>query len=108
MTRTRPKRQSDPMTRSGVSPTPTLVAFVVACMLGSLSLVAWRQSRAFEANTALDEVRRARSLAEAERSELEGRIQHLRNRSRVVPEARARLGMTVASDVVLLPAEEGQ
>ena len=84
--------------------TPGLVALSVAALLASLSLVAWRQSRAFEAHSVLDGVRRERSVAEAERGELLRRIQYLESRGRVVPEARNRLGMhtPAASEIALL------
>lgn len=94
-------------TRARGFATSSAVALAVAILLASLSLVTWRQSRAYEANEALDGVRRARSLAEAERSELIRRIQYLESRGRVVPDARRRLGMHSpgASEIVLLPGE---
>lgn len=75
-----------------------LVALAVALLLASLSLVTWRQSRALEALATLDGIRRERSLAEAEVTELTRRIQHLESRTRVVSEARERLGMHVPGD----------
>jgi cell division protein FtsL len=68
-------------------------ALMVAVLLAALSLVTWRQARAREALAELDELRREISLVEAERSELERRIERLESRGRVVPEARERLGM---------------
>ena len=75
-----------------------LVAVALVLLLASLSLVTWRQSRALESLAALDSIRRERSLAEAEVTELTRRIQHLESRSRVVADARARLDMHVPSD----------
>ena len=82
------------------------VAFCVAVLLASLSLVAWRQSRAFEAMGALEEIRRETTLAEAERAELEARLGLLESRAWVVPEARERLGLRLprSSDIVYLEA----
>ena len=65
----------------------------VLVLLGSLSLVTWRQSRAIEAMEQLDRVRRDLSLTQADEAELHRRIQYLQSRGRVVPEARERLGM---------------
>jgi len=81
--------------------------FAVTALLGSLALVTWRQSRAFEALGRLDEIRRQTSLAEAERVELERSIQVLESRVRIVPLARKRLGMHTAttSEMVILPGE---
>lgn len=73
----------------------TRVGLALAVLLASLSLVAWRQARALEALQDLDRVRRDISLAEAERAEVNRRIQYLESRGRVVPEARDRLGMHV-------------
>ena len=87
---------------------PTRVALAVAALLASLSLVAWRQSRALETMEALDHLRREKSLAVAERVELERRIHHLESRARVVPAARERLEMHMpdASEIVYLPGED--
>lgn len=82
------------------------VTFGVAVLLASLSLVAWRQSRAFEAMAALDEIRQETVLAEAERAELETRLRLLESRGWVVPESRARLDLRLppSSDIVYLEA----
>ncbi len=87
--------------------TPVRVALSVAAFLASLSLVAWRQGRAFDVMTQLDEVREENSLAVAERAELERSVQWLRSRARVVPDARERLGMEVAdaAQLVILDLE---
>ena len=81
--------------------------FAVLALLGSLALVPWRQSRALEVMSRLDEVRRQTSLAEADRVELERSIQVLESRARVVPLARTRLGMHTATtaEMVILPGE---
>ena len=81
--------------------------FAVVALLGSLAMVTWRQSRAFEELGRLDEVRRRTSVAEAERVELERSIQVLESRGRVVPLARERLGMHTATtaEMVILPGE---
>jgi cell division protein FtsL len=68
------------------------IAVTFACIVCSLGFVTWRQSRAFEAHRALDDVRRAVSVAQAEQVEIEREIQVLLSRARIVPEARA-LGM---------------
>lgn len=81
--------------------------FAVMALLGSLTLVTWRQSRAFEVMGRLDEIRRQTSVAEAERVELERSIEVLEGRARVVPLARTRLGMhtATAAEMVILPGE---
>ena len=73
-------------------------------LLASLSLVTWRQSRAFEALADLDEVRHDLSVAESEETELRRRIQGLEGRSRISRVARGLLGMhqPAASEMVLL------
>jgi len=82
-------------------------ALAVLVLLGSLALVTWRQSRAFETAARLDEVRRQISVAEAEKVDLERHIQVLESRTHVVPAARARLGMHTAttSELVILTGE---
>jgi len=82
-------------------------AVTVSVLLGSLGLVTWRQSRAFEELTRLDELQRRISLAEAERVELERHIEVLESRAWVVPQARRRLGMHTAStsEMVILSGE---
>lgn len=82
-------------------------AFALVALLASLWGVTWRQSRALEAMSELDEIRRQASLAESERVDLERSIQVLESRARVVPEARERLGMHIAAstELVILPWE---
>ena len=84
--------------------TPSLLALGFSGLLSALSLVTWRQSRAFEALAELDGVERSLSLAESERAELLRRIQGLDSRTRISSVARERLGMhrPEASEMVLL------
>lgn len=83
------------------------VTFVV--FVASLGLVTWRQSRAFELNIELDEARRHVAVAQAERIELDRRIQVLASRTRVVPVAGERLGMRMPDgfEQVMLPVGTG-
>lgn len=82
-------------------------ALSVAVLLGSLGMVTWRQSRALETLARLEGIRRQISVAEADRVDLERRIQVLESRTRVVPTARERLGMHTAttSELVILPGD---
>ena len=84
------------------------LALAFTALLASMSLVVWRQSRALEVLRALDAARTARAIAEAERSELNRKIEFLESRSRVVEEAEKRLGMHVPSsdEMVFLPLNE--
>lgn len=83
------------------------LAASVALLLGSLSVVVWRRSRTLEALALSESVNRGISLAEAELTELQRRIQHLESYGRVVLETRERLGMKTAraEDIVILPGE---
>ena len=81
------------MTRVG---TPVRLALALAAFLASLSLVAWRQGRAYQVMQSLEDVRFETGLATAERAELERNVQFLSSRARIVPEARERFGMRVA------------
>jgi cell division protein FtsL len=74
------------------------LALITVVLVAALTLVAWRQGRALEALAALDAVRHERTLAEAERNELERRIKYLESRARVVPAARLRLRMHIPDD----------
>ena len=84
--------------------TLSLVALGFSGLLAALSLVTWRQSRAFEALAELDRLERSLSLAESERTELGRRIQGLDSRTRISSVAQERLGMhrPDASEMVLL------
>ncbi len=88
----------------------SFVALAVAAFLASLSLVAWRQARALEAEEALEGLRRERTLGVAELEELGRRIRVLESRGRVVREARERLGMRMpdASEIVILAMGQGE
>jgi len=81
------------------------LALAFAAMFAALTLVIWRQSRALELLRAMDTMRSARVIAEAQRSELIRNIQMLESRARVVADARDRLGMHVpsAQEIVILP-----
>ncbi len=85
----------------------SLVAMATAAFLASLSLVAWRQARALEALEVVDSLSRELTLNEAERVDLARRVDVLESRSRVIPEARERLGMREAegADIVYLLGE---
>ena len=78
-----------------------------AVLLISLSVVTWRQSRAFEVLAGLDEVRRALSVAAAAQGDLARRIQHLESRMRISTVAAQRFGMHQpdASEIVLWARE---
>ena len=91
--------------RSGRSwATLSLLVLGFSGLLSALSLVTWRQSRAFEALAELDRLERSLSLAESERTELRRRIQGLDSRTRISSIAQERLGMhrPDASEMVLL------
>ena len=83
------------------------MAVATVALLSSLVLVAWRQSRALEALAELDRVREGRALAEAEKADLERRIEHLESRGRIVREARATLRMRApqAREIIILSGE---
>jgi cell division protein FtsL len=71
------------------------VALAFAALLGSLSLVVWRQSRALTMLRELDSLRSERAVLESERSRLSERIQHLESRARIMDVAGERWGMRV-------------
>jgi hypothetical protein len=91
--------------------TPTLggvrAASAVGVLLLALGLVVWRQSRALEALAEVDEVQSRRAVLEAERTELERRIQTLESRGWVLVEAERWLGLRTpqANEIVILPGE---
>lgn len=82
-------------------------AVTIAVLLGSLGYVTWRQSRALETLAEWDDLRRSTAVARAQVVEIEREIQVLTSRARVVPEARAQLGMHTpdATELVILAAE---
>lgn len=69
------------------------VALVMAFLLTSLSVVAWRQGRALGVLSELDEVQSEIGLARSEVSELERETRVLQSRGRVVADAAERLGL---------------
>ena len=85
------------------------LALITVALVASLTLVAWRQSRALEALAALEAVRQERVLAESERAELEREIEHLESGVRVVPAAESRLRMHIpdASEIRILAGDLG-
>ncbi len=85
-------------------------AVTIAVLLGSLGYVTWRQSRALETLAEWDDLRRSTAVARAQVVEIEREIQVLTSRARVVPEARAQLGMHTpdATELVILAAESAQ
>lgn len=85
-------------------------AVTMVLLLGSLGFVTWRQSRALETLAEWDDLRRNTAVSSAQVVELEREIQVLTSRARVVPEARAQLGMHTpeASELVMLLAEPAQ
>jgi cell division protein FtsL len=74
-------------------------------LLGSLTLVVWRQSRALEMQRALEAVRRERVVEESRRSALLRRVEQLESRTRVSAAASSRFGMRLPSgeEIVILP-----
>lgn len=76
-----------------------------ALMVGSLGLVVARQTAGLERERQLSDLRQALAVAEAERLDLQTRLQELQTRARITRAAAERLGMHVAHDdeVVLLP-----
>ena len=85
----------------------TRAVLTLGLLLTALALVPYRQSRSLEALSELEDLRRQASEARAEQVDMERNIQRLESRSRVVPEARARLGMHTpdATELVILPGE---
>lgn len=83
------------------------LALCFALLLGALTMVIWRQSQVLETLRALDKLRDGRALAEAERSDLQRKIEQMESRAYVVNEAAVRLGMRVpsASEIVILPLQ---
>jgi cell division protein FtsL len=81
-----------------------------ATVLGALAVVVARQTAGYEAERQLTELRQTLSVAEAERLDLQNRVQALQTRARVTRLAAQRMGMHVARDdeVVLLPLPAGE
>ena len=77
--------------RSGATLGVLVLGF--AGLLSALSLVTWRQSRAFEALAELDQLGKSVSLAESERKDLDRKIQGLSSLPRISSFAQEHLGM---------------
>ncbi len=77
-------------------------------LLGSLTVVVWRQSRALEMQRSLEAVRQARAVEESRRSSLLRLVEQLESRPRVSEAAASRLGMRLPSgeELVILPLGE--
>jgi len=75
-------------------PFSLIVALCVALLMGSLSIVAWRQGPARDAVARHQRVQEEVMLERDERAGLQQRIRHLESRKRVVTDARA-LGFEV-------------
>ena len=80
------------------------MAIACAALLGALSMVVWRQSRALEALRALDAARAEHVMLESARASVIREIELLESRSRIVATAGARLGLHVPSgnEIVIL------
>lgn len=74
-------------------------------LLGSLSLVTWRQARGVELERLVREAEAERAIAESDRLAASRRVEELRGRARIVSVARDRLGMHLPADaeIVFLP-----
>lgn len=96
------------MRREKKGPPLIRAALLLALLLGSLTLVVWRQSHALTVLRELEAVRRERAVEEARRSALSRRVEELESRGRVSAAARERLGMRVptGSEIVILPLAE--
>ena len=98
MRRSRVRRSGSSRPRPGRSgATLGLLVLGFAGLLSALSLVTWRQSRAFEGLAELDRVGRLLSLAESDQTELLRRIQGLSSRPRISSAAQE-LGMRYPDD----------
>lgn len=84
------------------------LALLFALLLGSLTLVVWRQSQALTVLRELDAVRGERVVEEARRAALVRRVEQLESRARVSEAARSRLGMRLPNgeEIVILPLSE--
>ncbi|MFP4624624.1 MAG: hypothetical protein ACLFRX_10630 [Gemmatimonadota bacterium] len=89
--------------------TPVIrTALLFALLLGSLTLVVWRQSRALAVLRELDVVRSERVLEEGRRAALRRHVEALESRARVSRVAREQFGMRLPSgdEIVILPLRE--
>lgn len=83
-------------------------ALLFALLLGSLTLVVWRQSHALAMLRELEAVRHERVVAEAHRAALSRHLEELESRGRVSKVVRERFGMRLPSgtEIVILPLRE--
>lgn len=84
------------------------MALLFVALLGSLTLVVWRQSRALEALRRLDGIRAERVVEEARRASLTRRVEQLESRAHVSEAARVRFGMRLPAgdEIVILPLRD--
>lgn len=84
------------------------MTLLFALLLGSLTLVVWRQSHALVVLRELESVRRERVVEEARRAGLSRRVEELESRARISEVARDRFGMRLPSgdEIVILPLRE--
>lgn len=82
-----------------------LALWMLLLLLGSLSLVVWRQGRGAALQREIRALETEHAIAESERLRLTGRIQTLSSRARILAVARDRLGMRLPTDreVMLIP-----
>jgi cell division protein FtsL len=96
--------------KGGVRKGPPLIraGLLFLLLLGSLTMVVWRQSRALEMQRSLEVVRRDRVVEEARRSALMRQMEQLESRARVTAAAGSRLGMRIPTgdEIVILPLAE--
>ena len=83
------------------------LTLAIAVLLASLSLVAWRQGRAYDLQRDLEAVRDELELARTHQDELEAEETALLSRDRIVRDARDLLGLRPPDGQVLFLSEEG-
>jgi cell division protein FtsL len=82
-------------------------ALAMAALLASLSVVAWRQGRAYEVQQQLEAVRTERSLALSNQAQLKRDIRVLQSRERIVRVARELMGLRPPTGQVRVIRVEG-
>lgn len=82
-------------------------ALAMAALLAALSVIAWRQGRAYELRRELDAVRGELSLAQSERAQLSRDVRVLQSRERIVRVARELLGLRPPAGQVRVISVEG-
>lgn len=92
-------RKGPPLIRAGL---------LFLLLLGSLTLVVWRQSHALEMQRSLEAVRRERAVEESRRTALLRRVEQLESRTRVSEAAGSRFGMRLPAgdELVILPLRD--